>query len=111
MAILAFRNEAQAALFKNEISGQLSDGFWENSSPRDHYKSWNVAEVTVDPNNVGRAFHVRKDNYNLANKDLLDIVGDRMIEEVIATTGKPYDMKQLKADLTDMKKIFKTYRA
>jgi hypothetical protein len=107
MTTLNVRNEAQKVLME-ELDGQISDGMWENARPMDHWIVWCDAEVVVDPTNVGRDFYAMKDNYNLTSKDLLDVVGDRMIADVIAKTGKPYDMKAMLADLRDLKVIFKT---
>ncbi|MBC7866240.1 MAG: hypothetical protein H7X88_01790 [Gloeobacteraceae cyanobacterium ES-bin-316] len=152
-----FRNVVQAGLFKCEISGQISDGMWENTKPHDHWKIWCDANVNVNPSQVGRNFYPIKDNYNLTANDMLSVIGDRMInianmcennctlEDIQdfndfegykhlqtstdkywiekfkrfnetftdwegykkAITGS-YDIKKLKAELEDMKKIFKT---
>jgi hypothetical protein len=84
MATIAFRNQDQAILFDAELSGQISDGHWENSGPRDHWKPWCRAGVIVDPANLGRDFWAQKDNYNFKNRDLLEVVGKRMINHVRA---------------------------
>jgi hypothetical protein len=67
---------SQKNLFSCEISGQLSDGAWENTKPYDHWKPWASSEIKVG-SNVGRDFPVKKDGYNLST--LLDYVGDRML--------------------------------
>lgn len=92
--VLVVRNVAQAALFECELKGQLSDGAWENTAPHDHWKPWADAEVRVaaaaragcftelgrsDYEGLGRNFYARKDSYNFARKDLLDVVGGRML--------------------------------
>ena len=74
-----FRNVIQAALFSCELSGQISDGQWENTKPYDHWKVWCDANVNVNPSNVGVNFWAQKNNYNFATKDLLDVVGERML--------------------------------
>jgi hypothetical protein len=106
------RNHAQAVLLKDELLGQISDGHWENT-PGTGWEQWCNAEVEVDPANVGRNFYARKDNFNLSAKQLLDVVGDRMIESVrgLGPDYANYDMKAMKADLADLKLIFKTYTA
>jgi hypothetical protein len=76
---LNFRTEDQKVLFDHEIRGQLSDGYWENTRPHRHHSVWCRAETRVDPANIGRDFWAPKCNYNLVNKDLLDVVGNRMI--------------------------------
>lgn len=103
---LNVRNQAQKILLEKELQGQISDGYWENASPHDHWKPWCNCDVVVNPENLGRTFWARKDNYNLNNKDLLDIVGDRMLEEVQKELPA-YTAKDMAADLKDLKKIFK----
>lgn len=103
-------NQAQKWLLKNELQGQISDGHWENHS-HNPWQDWSNAKVIVDPKNVGRNFRTIKDNYQLNSKALLDVVGDRMIDDVKARTGKTdYDMKTMNEDLKDLRKIFKTKR-
>lgn len=106
---LRVRTQAQKWLMENELKGQISDGHWENSGG-EGWKDWTETKVIVDPENAGRNFVARKDNYNLTHPDLLGAVGDRMVKEVGEKTGKPYDEKSMRADLSDLKKIFKTQR-
>jgi len=77
--ILKVRNVAQQVMFEQEFSGQISDGWWENSRPNDHWRVWSQAVVMVDPNEQGRNFFPMKDNYSLSSKAVLDIIGDRML--------------------------------
>lgn len=107
---LAVRNEAQRILFEEELKGQLSDGRWENSSPRDHWVPWCDATVVVDPENVGRDFWVQRDGYNFGEKALLEIIGDRMLGYVQAVQPD-YTWNQMAADLKDLRKVVKTHRA
>lgn len=76
---LAFRNHIQAALFEVELKGQISDGAWENSRPHDHYKAWCNAKVIVEPTNLGKDFYAQRERYNFSSKDLLDVIGNRML--------------------------------
>ncbi len=82
MGTLAVRNIAQKTLFDHELSGQISDGMWENLNVRDHWQEWCNAEVIVDPENLGRDFWVRYDSYNFTSPKLLEVVKDRMIVTV-----------------------------
>lgn len=66
---------SQKNLFDCEISGQISDGAWENAQPHDHWKPW-TSEVKVG-SRVGRDFPVKKDGYGLTS--LIQYVGDRML--------------------------------
>jgi hypothetical protein len=110
MCTLAVRNAAQKILFDEELSGQISDGMWENSAPRDHWRPWSRAEVVVDPINVGRDFYAQKDNYGINRRDLLDIVGDRMLASVQRALPS-YTRGMMLADLRDLKVIFRTRRS
>jgi hypothetical protein len=82
MGILAVRNEAQKILFDEELSGQISDGMWENLNRRDHWQVWCDADVVVDPDNLGRDFWASYDSYNFTHPDLLSVVKDRMLVTV-----------------------------
>lgn len=103
-------NQAQKWLLEDELKGQISDGKWENTSGNP-WEDWTSATVIVDPRNVGRNFRTSKDNYQLNAQDLLDVVGDRMVENVQNKTGNAdYDEKAMAKDLKDLRNIFKTQR-
>lgn len=90
MAKLYVENMEQKIIYLSEMSGQISDGMWENARPYDHYKFWSDIEfddVIINPSKLGYIremgdFRVIKDNYNFANKSLLDIVGDRIVTRI-----------------------------
>lgn len=87
-------NLAQKVLFLAELQGQLSDGHWENARPLDHYKpwcalGWDDVIVTRDADHLGRTFWAQKDNYALGSRDLLEIVGDRMLAKVRLALADP----------------------
>lgn len=108
MTTLRVRNLAQKILWDDELCGQISDGRWENSSPRDHWEPWGRCEVVIDPDNVGRDFYARRDGYCFTEKELLSIIGERMLESVREATGDAsYSEKQMLADLRDLRKIIK----
>jgi len=70
------------ALWEHELTGQFSDGMWENSRPYDHWQFWNGLDVlhdpTVDPKVVTTcAWKCKKTSYNIAA--LYPIVGERMV--------------------------------
>lgn len=77
---LYFRTLDQVALFDMEISGQLSDGHWENFEPHEHWRPWCEAtcRVALQDESPGRDFHVYTWAYDLTSHDLLDVVGYRM---------------------------------
>lgn len=79
MATINFRNELQKILWECELSGQISDGMWENARPYNHYRPWGGAHAKIHPGNLGCDFWAEKRNYNFLAKDLLDVVGERMV--------------------------------
>jgi hypothetical protein len=46
-AKIVFTTVTQLALWKCEVTGQLSDGAWENSVPHNHWKFWCKSEASV----------------------------------------------------------------
>lgn len=75
-----------AAIFENEIKGQLSDGMWENTQPFDHWVFWSDLLVNVEPGCVPSVrpldsqsvtLSCKKNGYNIAG--LFEYVGDRML--------------------------------
>ena len=86
--LLHFRTQDQATIFLDEMVGQISDGHWENSRPQDHWKVWCEATVIVDPDQQGRNFYALRTNYNLLSKDLLSVVGERII--VLVKMGRAF---------------------
>jgi len=97
----------QKIIFLCEMQGQISDGFWENATPYNHYKQWcsiKWDEVVVDIvrcsdcaylhpclrdegissndeacDEFAPALPYGKSNYNFANRDLLEVVGERLL--------------------------------
>lgn len=110
---LRVRTLAQKVLMDEELAGQISDGYWENTRPLDHWQQWTSAEVVVDPTNVGRDFWALKDNYDLTARALLDVVGDRMVQAVndalraADPTAAEYTRGEMIRDLKDLKAIFR----
>lgn len=72
-----FNKGSLAALWNWELTGQFSDGMWENTRPYDHWKIWSNLTVKEGPNVIGFPYHPMKDNYNLHG--LIPINGDRML--------------------------------
>jgi hypothetical protein len=78
--IIKVENYAQKALLENELLGQFSDGFWENSSNN----SWKFLDtVIISKNNTGVVFDkfipFDYKGYSVNNSKLLSYVGDRML--------------------------------
>jgi len=99
---LYVRNKAQKNLFEKELSGQLSDGFWEND--KTDQRLWN-AEVIVagEEDELGATF-AAKYYANFADEELIDIVGERMIKRV-REIDPNYNADQLIIDLNDLTEI------
>jgi len=81
-----FRNRNQVILYVCELAGQISDGHWENAKPHDHWKNMSKATAKVGKPLGCVGFRPMR-SYNFASRDLIEVVGDRMIEYVqIANT-------------------------
>jgi len=82
-----FENAVQVALYKCELSGQISDGHWENSRPLDHWKimcdAWvGVERISATDPKYDRPAGINfqpKRRYNFAAPELLEVVGQRML--------------------------------
>ncbi len=78
---IVFANNNQVILYECELSGQISDGHWENASPRDHWKDMTGAHVTFSPDPAKQGvygFYPRR-KYGFASPQLLEVVGNRML--------------------------------
>lgn len=73
--IITFRNFTQKCLWDNEISGQLSDGKWENSGVDRIF--WTAETKVGTPGVTFKTW--KRANFNFASSELIDIVGDRML--------------------------------
>lgn len=85
--LIKVENQEQKIILRCEMLGQISDGMWENAKPYDHYRPWmriKEENTVVDPSDIGvdESFHFAKRNYNFVNKELLDIVGERIILKI-----------------------------
>jgi len=86
---ITFTSLTQFINWEFEITGQLSDGRWENSRPFDHWKFWcsltaNFDESLEEGICIKNDYHyISRKNYNLASKELLDVVGSRMVAKCI----------------------------
>jgi hypothetical protein len=96
-----FRKQAILDLWKEELTGQLSDGMWENSWKGRHFNDYSYwGSLPVE---VGTATKVVTDrprwykcfvSYN--SKFLLDCVGDRMLS-IVQKTEPDATMKTVRA--------------
>ena len=105
--MIFFRNPTQKLLWDEEITGQLSDGKWENSS-RSNWRFFNSLKSSVDASNPRvTATTYGNCSFNFASKDLLDAIGDEMLK-LGRTINPGYTMKMLTNDLKDMSDLVKT---
>lgn len=82
--ILKVKNIQQKVLFNWELCGQLSDGYWENTNPNNHWEIWNQCKCLVSTDGrYGRNFYAQRDDYNLVANELLEAVGDRMYKYAV----------------------------
>jgi hypothetical protein len=100
MKKLHVKNIEEKILWDLEMLGQLSDGAWENASPRDHWKGWVEASVSSKQGVQGYA---EKTNYNFTSKWLLDIIGMRMLSYL---NGYAYFKKKYGANAIDIVKDY-----
>lgn len=76
---LTVSNFEQKIILLTEMIGQISDGFWESSTPNGHWQvwshlRWDNIQVGED---VGRDFPVIRSTYSFASVDLIEVVGER----------------------------------
>lgn len=89
---ITFATKTQAAIWQHELTGQISDGMWENTS-NTSWEMWCKADVEVGKEIGREGFYPRKDNFNFASRQLVEIVGDRMI--AYARLSKHFDDPKL----------------
>jgi len=95
-AEIRFPKKQQVWLWYANISGQISDGMWENSAPRDHWKAFHNVSVKEGPAGM-EGVHPRR-TYGFVN--LMQYVGDEMLwiakaaiafPEAPATAARAFD--------------------
>ena len=79
--IITFRNQQLLDLWENEMSGQISDGMWENSRGTEWiWNAWvKLGNETKVECRYGAPYGAKK-SYPLT-KELWDVVGDRIMDE------------------------------
>ncbi|AEO93909.1 gp666 [Bacillus phage G] len=78
---LVFENEAMEILWKKELVGQISDGYWENTQ-NSGWQFWCNVNTTVGSENklIGKIPYDIKRNFGFTR--LIPYVGDRMVEVI-----------------------------
>lgn len=88
--VIKFDNQAQVILFECELKGQLSDGYWENARPHNHWRApCDATAVVRGPDEVCGANFWASRKYNFAARELREVVGARMIGFVKFYTAFP----------------------
>jgi BRCA1 C Terminus (BRCT) domain len=87
MGHITFANKSQLWLWESELTGQLSDGAWENSNPHDHWKELCRADVSIGTPGMTGVYTKR--TYNFGRPDLVNVVGDRMLFVAKAAIAYP----------------------
>ena len=79
--MITVANREQLILLECALKGQMSDGHWENSKPRGHWKDPCAAKVVIGPK-PHINFGVER-RYNFASPELLAAVGEDMLRLVM----------------------------
>jgi hypothetical protein len=77
---ITFKTPGAFAIWIAELTGQMSDGMWENTTPYGHWRFWSDCEVQLgDENKVETdiLWAIKKAGYNFGA--LIPYVGERMI--------------------------------
>lgn len=106
--VICLNSPSAIALWEEELKGQISDGMWENSGPRDHWVFWCGLEAVLDVKGEPRVVYEKTmlthrnswtkkgvDSFPKRNKygfsRLFSIVGDRML--AAGRMGRALDIK------------------
>lgn len=89
--VIVWRNQIQNILWQCELCGQVSDGYWENSRPHNHWRQPCNAESIVDDGTktLGPSFWPAR-RYNFSAHNLLKVVGNRMLSVVKTYLAFPH---------------------
>ena len=86
MEAIVFENRNQIILYTCELEGQLSDGHWENEEPEGHWKRMVDKPLYVNKihgKDQGGCVNINPVVfYNFADENLVDSLGERMIDYV-----------------------------
>ena len=107
---IRWENPQQKILWDMEMSGQVSDGQWENSYPYDHWERPCRAESLVAQPGEQPGLNFRpKRSYGFNKASLLEIVGDRALAEV-QKEYPLYTWRDMQLDLRAMGRLFREAR-
>lgn len=95
--IITFRNEQLLNLWINEMSGQISDGMWENSNKTEWL--WKNIIYRLGPETkveVFSSYRIGRRSFPMV-KELWDVIGDRLYGEHDETTAGYQTEKEVRA--------------
>ena len=102
---LVFKDPVLKALWDEELSGQMSDGAWENSPGAEWL--WKDTSTVLGETNEVRVEWIstpRKRNFNIYRE--LEVVDDRMLD-IIQKFNSEYTIKDLKQMCKTIQEMFK----
>lgn len=107
---LTFTNPILVELWNEELSGQISDGMWENTS-NSGWPFWCSVKVSIGEENKlirddGTNYWAHNIKRNFGFTRLIPYVGDRMVEIGLKYDPK-YNEKKLRKDLQLISKVIK----
>jgi hypothetical protein len=103
-----FSNNIQKDLWEEELTGQISDGMWENSKDTG-WQFWCAVHQVVGNETKITGWAPDDTKYNFSFTLLIPIVGDRMI--AIGRQYDPlYDEKKLRKDLKEIKSAITKFK-
>ena len=111
MVKLIVKTETQKALFLL-LKKQISDGWWENAVPHDHWIAWQLKEDEIGIDGTGETIGTygipsnAKRNYNFTNRQFLDAIGPMFLMEDMCET-----VSELRKNLKEIKIAIKIRRA
>lgn len=110
-----FVNTSAQKILMEEMVGQITDGMWENTTCTHDVLQWCNVSIEVDPAKAGRWFNLKKEAYRFNSTELVDLIGDRLLEKVQlhcadSKTTIDYSHDDMRKDLAALTKLVKTYR-
>lgn len=112
---ITFTTISALALWEGEITGQLSDGMWENSRPYEHWRFWCDLNPSVGEQNSVKSdvsYRCRKNRYGLTRLLKIDCIQNRMLrmaQMAVALNRCPSYRERVQAECLPL--TFGEYRA
>lgn len=109
---IAFKKLSHAILFNCEIAGQLSDGYWENARPHNHWHWLRDLDAYVHAPDMQEPFKFKgtrriSRRYDFAAMALINVVGNRMLAYVRFGTVYGYEHAGLGESVQEIESIIR----